>query len=590
MLFVLVLASVAFVALSGCIEPPVCGNGVCEIGEDAVNCPQDCSTAVCGNGICEPPETAQSCPQDCGDQTKGDLEATVIDSLTKEPIAGAEVTATSGGYVNTMKTDSKGIALFIFLNPGKYTVTASKEGYTEAVTEVGGVTIKPGEIEKITLELTPTIIEFDEIAIGDNAIEYADRDGIERSVPFAMKLDNSFSESIFIVAGGVFYYRCSQKDIFVTARIGDYLNGYKINLNDSIIQTDEGLIDLNSLKEGDPLYFGGGQFDFSAFVPSFNITVLADGNCEFSSQPFHSADYLRINGVKPLNNTVYYDDDDSERDPTLPLNVTDGFQADTYNYRVYLEKASVADGDIWLILDEQQLSTEKGKTVFFNGTDTTESGSIDREYYWPDNTDFGNDAGDNSFLTAQFSVEENDSTIDVMVDTATDDTVVFPNDMLSYYIGCVYYDDGEYIKCQAMETQYREGDTIKGLRGAGKYAGQEMSINIAAIIRQPTYHEARLELYDAKDNLVDVQTVGQGTYLNYAFTDQFGNYALGTPLRVMRIGEDPSREEFIKILNLEETATTAFGSKITVEVGKTATVEIPFAGISPGPGGGGNTP
>jgi hypothetical protein len=43
-----------------------CGNGTCEpeLGENALNCPVDCS-GVCGDGYCTHDETNQTCPEDC---------------------------------------------------------------------------------------------------------------------------------------------------------------------------------------------------------------------------------------------------------------------------------------------------------------------------------------------------------------------------------------------------------------------------------------------------------------------------------------------------------------------------------------------
>ncbi|MCK5511035.1 IPT/TIG domain-containing protein [Candidatus Parcubacteria bacterium] len=46
--------------------PPVtCGNGVCDLGEDVVNCPADCGGgAVCGDGVCDASECS-ACVADC---------------------------------------------------------------------------------------------------------------------------------------------------------------------------------------------------------------------------------------------------------------------------------------------------------------------------------------------------------------------------------------------------------------------------------------------------------------------------------------------------------------------------------------------
>ncbi|MFA4855110.1 MAG: hypothetical protein WC634_00805 [archaeon] len=43
--FVFILLLLALLLSSGCIQPPVCGNGACETGENQQNCPQDCGTS-----------------------------------------------------------------------------------------------------------------------------------------------------------------------------------------------------------------------------------------------------------------------------------------------------------------------------------------------------------------------------------------------------------------------------------------------------------------------------------------------------------------------------------------------------------------
>ena len=46
---------------------PVCGNDVCEIGENSENCAVDCGTTepFCGDGECNGDETPETCPNDC---------------------------------------------------------------------------------------------------------------------------------------------------------------------------------------------------------------------------------------------------------------------------------------------------------------------------------------------------------------------------------------------------------------------------------------------------------------------------------------------------------------------------------------------
>jgi len=58
--------------------PTVCGDGICEAGEDCINCSNDCisgtsSGASCGNGVCETAngEDCENCPTDCNGKTNG---------------------------------------------------------------------------------------------------------------------------------------------------------------------------------------------------------------------------------------------------------------------------------------------------------------------------------------------------------------------------------------------------------------------------------------------------------------------------------------------------------------------------------------
>ncbi|MBI5608003.1 MAG: hypothetical protein HY902_03915 [Deltaproteobacteria bacterium] len=59
-------------ATADLVDPSaVCGNGVCEIGENTLNCLGDCPNPKCGNGVCEAGESAASCTKDCANQCPG---------------------------------------------------------------------------------------------------------------------------------------------------------------------------------------------------------------------------------------------------------------------------------------------------------------------------------------------------------------------------------------------------------------------------------------------------------------------------------------------------------------------------------------
>ncbi len=61
---------------------PTCGDGTCDSGETAVNCPADCDTTtgpVCGDGACDAPENADNCSQDCSAPPTGTVQGCLFD-------------------------------------------------------------------------------------------------------------------------------------------------------------------------------------------------------------------------------------------------------------------------------------------------------------------------------------------------------------------------------------------------------------------------------------------------------------------------------------------------------------------------------
>lgn len=114
--FAILLATIV-ILLSGCpLQPPTCGDNICE------------------KGIEDNPSLATYCSQDCQMPT---FNLTFIVQDTEgNPIAGALVEVNDDlGPTDQAKTDSEGIATFV-LEPDNYTTNVSAEGYEQNKGEI----------------------------------------------------------------------------------------------------------------------------------------------------------------------------------------------------------------------------------------------------------------------------------------------------------------------------------------------------------------------------------------------------------------------------------------------------------------------
>lgn len=96
-------------------------------------------------------------------QQNGSLRGLVFDQDFGGPLAGANVQLVELGL--RVVSDDQGNFVFPALRPGRYTVTASKEGYVRAVRN--DVAVTGGQLTEIRLELAGDVTELEEFVVRD---------------------------------------------------------------------------------------------------------------------------------------------------------------------------------------------------------------------------------------------------------------------------------------------------------------------------------------------------------------------------------------------------------------------------------------
>ncbi len=102
------------------------------------------------------------------------------------------------------------------------------------------------------------------------------------------------------------------------------------------------------------------------------------------------------------------------------------------------------------------------------------------------------------------------------------------------------------VKASSKES-YNEGETVKGLVGAGELDEQSVTVKVVQIIQTgaaTTTYSGTFELYDEEENLIDIQTVASdGTpNLKEYFQDSDGDYALKSNLYINTVAVGSTTE------------------------------------------------
>ncbi len=90
--------------------------------------------------------------------TTGTIAGTVVDAVTRAPIAGAEVTATSPSQIGRVTTDASGRFLFLSLAPDTYTISAQHAGFSTV--SIAGISVFADQSQTVPIALQKSLKEI----------------------------------------------------------------------------------------------------------------------------------------------------------------------------------------------------------------------------------------------------------------------------------------------------------------------------------------------------------------------------------------------------------------------------------------------
>jgi PKD repeat protein len=198
----------------------------------------------------------------------GSLSVTVVENTLSDPIAGAEVSATSDGRVITVDTDSNGVALLSGIPTGTASITVTADGFVPAAPQT--TTIVEGTNAPITVRLERATRAAAGFSGGDGSV-VAGTNGTEARLTLRFVVIDENSQAITTLAAGDFRLQpCAEP-----ANTNDCIRGLNPTLDGSYSPVNPGPDSFSRIDPvaGSPFpYSAGLLFDQSSSVGSTDPT------------------------------------------------------------------------------------------------------------------------------------------------------------------------------------------------------------------------------------------------------------------------------------------------------------------------------
>lgn len=230
-------------------------------------------------------------------------------------------------------------------------------------------------------------IKYTKLKIGNGFIDYYDNTDFHHKIPLYIELPNNNIQASFSIDKQMFFYKMGTE-------LNPKLNG----------KAYDGSFQISRIQ-----FAGSSEADYICKTP--------DKSCYYYE-------------VKSMADFAKYPN------PTSISLTGPGMNSKTYKYTYFSNYAGV----YLLLLNTPSYNKtqvqNKSYSLYFNGTDTTEDGVIDKAFYLPDFGEIWGIAGgmsDNSYYVASFKIVDGTGIGTAYVDTLTGNVLQIPNNNLNYY-------------------------------------------------------------------------------------------------------------------------------------------------------------